>query len=225
MVADVGCGPAATSVLLAREVGPTGRVIGVERDPSALAAAHRLVASAGVDNVELREGLATDTGLEPASVDVAMMRHVLAHNGPQEQQIVDHLSACVRPGGVVYLLDVDFTAGRVLGGSVAYAALNDAYIELHRRRGNDLQPGLRLGELLAAAGLEVLHFAGSYQVVQPPTGIRPPAWAARASLLNEGLVSQQDLDRWEAEFIHSDSAENRPTVFLPSFAGIGRRTS
>lgn len=33
--------------------------------------------------------------------------------------------------------------------------LNDAYVEFHRSRGNDPQVGLRLDELLAAAGLQV----------------------------------------------------------------------
>ena len=36
IVADVGCGPAAISVVLAREVGPSGRVIAVERDEADL---------------------------------------------------------------------------------------------------------------------------------------------------------------------------------------------
>ena len=38
-VVDVGCGPAAVSVVLARAVEPLGRVVGVERDETALAAA------------------------------------------------------------------------------------------------------------------------------------------------------------------------------------------
>jgi len=46
-VADVGCGPAAVSVVMAAVVGPSGRVIGVERDESALAAARQVVEQAG----------------------------------------------------------------------------------------------------------------------------------------------------------------------------------
>jgi 2-polyprenyl-3-methyl-5-hydroxy-6-metoxy-1,4-benzoquinol methylase len=71
----------------------------VEPDESARAAARRLIADSGAGNVELREGTGTDTGLAPGSVDVALMRHVLAHNGGQEQAIVDHLASLVRPGG------------------------------------------------------------------------------------------------------------------------------
>jgi precorrin-6B methylase 2 len=87
------------SVCMARVVGPTGRVIGVEPDEAALVAARQLVRQAGVSNVELRHGSGTDTGVAPGTVDVAVMRNVLAHTGQGEQQIVNHLAALVRPGG------------------------------------------------------------------------------------------------------------------------------
>jgi ubiquinone/menaquinone biosynthesis C-methylase UbiE len=38
-VADVGCGPAAKSIEIARMVGPSGQVIGVDSDEQALALA------------------------------------------------------------------------------------------------------------------------------------------------------------------------------------------
>jgi len=113
-VADVGCGPAVISVELARRVGPGGHVVAVERDESAIAAAREVIRQSGVDNVNLHSGEAAATGIATGSVDVVMMRHVLAHNGGREQAIVDHLVTLVRPGGAVYLADVDVTAIRML---------------------------------------------------------------------------------------------------------------
>lgn len=222
-VADVGCGPAAVSVVLARAVGPTGRVIGVERDEASLLTARRLVADSGVTNIELRGGDATNTGLEPASVDVVMCRHVLAHNGPTEQRIVDHLTDICRPGGVVYLMDVDATAIRALDIDPELDDLNARYAEFHRRRGNDLQTGLRLGKLVAAAGLQVLAFQGSYSIIQAPPGLRPPPWAARDAMLQDGVVTADDIARWEAAFERVDAADTRPTIFAPQFVALGRK--
>ncbi len=221
IVADVGCGPAATSVVLASVVGPTGRVIGVERDEQALAAGRRLVASAGVSNVELRSGDAADTGLANGSVDVVVMRHVLAHNGPDEQRIVDHVARLVRPGGGVFLVDVDATAIRTLDADPDLDDLNEKYLELHRRRGNDLQTGLRLGRLLERAGMTVVAHEGTYEVMSPPPGMRPPSWAAREAMLAEGIASPEDVRRWESAFGRMDVAQPRPTMFLPQFAAIG----
>lgn len=222
-VADVGCGPAAMSVELAGLVGPTGSVIGVEREDTALAAAHHVVADSGHVNVELRQGTATATGIEAGSVDVAMMRHVLAHNGGDEQRIVDHLATLVRPGGSVYLVDVDLTAVRVLDADPDLADLTEVYAAFHAARGNDPRIGLRLGQLLARAGLEVVDFTGSYNILDMPPGIRPPLWAARDAMMAQGAATQADVDRWGAAFDRVDAATERPTLFAPTFLGIGRR--
>jgi SAM-dependent methyltransferase len=222
-VADVGCGPAAVAVLVAGVIGPQGRVIGVEPDESARAAARRLIAGSGAGNVELLEGTGTATGIAPGSVDVALLRHVLAHNGHQEQAIVDHLASLVRPGGAVYLVDADGTALRVLGIDPDLADLAERYAELHRRRGNDLQAGLRLRELLESAGLEVEVHEGRYLIAAVPPGLRPPAWAARGVLLAERLATDDDVRRWGAAFERMDASPTRPTTFAPFFVGIGRR--
>lgn len=222
-IADVGCGPAAMSVELANLVGPTGRVIGVEREDTALAAARQLVAESGVGNVELRQGTATATGVEEGSVDVVMMRHVLAHNGGDEQRIVDHLASLVRPGGSVYLVDVDLTGMRMLDTDPGLDDLVDRYAAFHAARGNDPLVGLRLGQLLTSAGLEVVDFTGSYTIIEVPPGIRPPLWAARDAMLADGVATQDDVDRWGAAFDRVDTADVRPTLFAPSFIAVGRK--
>ena len=221
-VADVGCGPAATSVQLARAVAPGGRVVGVERDESALQAARAVLATAGVD-VELRQGEATATGLEPGSVDVAVMRHVLAHNGGAEAEIVGHLADLVRPGGSVYLVDVDLTAIRQVDGDPELDDQVDRYVEFQRRRGNDVAVGLRLRHLLEGAGLEPLAYEGRYAIVRPPPGMRPPSWAAREAMVAEGVATADDVQRWAAAYERTDAQPVRPTVFAPTFLAVGRK--
>ena len=222
-VVDVGCGPAATSVELAKAVAPGGHVVGVERDPQARAAAEQVLAAAGLDSVEVVAGEATATGVEPGSVDVAVLRHVLAHNGGQEQAIVDHLASLVRPGGSVYLVDVDLTAIRVVGGDEDLSDLLEKYAEFHRRLGNDPTVGLRLRSLLETAGLETLRYDGRYTIVEVPPGLRPPAWAARDAMVESGVVTRADVDRWGAALQRGDAAPSRGTMFAPTFLAIGRR--
>ncbi|MGB8963870.1 MAG: methyltransferase domain-containing protein [Pseudonocardiaceae bacterium] len=221
-IADIGCGPGAMSVRLAGEVGREGRVWAVDADPQALTLAAALAAEAGVANVETVLGAADATGLPPASVDVAMLRHVLAHNGGREQAIVDHLAGLVRPGGCVYLVDIDYTATRIRPVDDDVADLHDRYRELHRRRGNDLSVGLRLAELLRAAGLDIVDFSGRYKILELPPGVRGPAWAAREALAQTGLAEPADIERWAAAFERADGRAARPTLFAAGFIGIGR---
>jgi precorrin-6B methylase 2 len=224
VVADVGCGPAAMSVELAAQVGPTGRMIGIERDEHALATARSLVEQSGVTNVEVRAGTAAETGIEPGSVDMAMTRHVLAHNGGHEQSIVDHLATLPRAGGTVYLVDVDLTALRIVDADPELDDLSEKYARFHAMRGNDPRIGLRLSHLLRAAGLEVASFTGSYAIIDAPPGMRPPAWAARDAMLAEGAATIEDFERWNAAFARSDAAATRPLIFAPNFVAFGRKT-
>ncbi len=221
-IADVGCGPGAVSVLLAEAVGSEGRVWAVDADPQALRVAAALAARGGLSRVETVVGDAAATGLPAASLDVAMLRHVLAHNGGREQAIVDHLAGLVRPGGCVYLVDIDGTAMRIRPADQDLEDLNDRYGELHRRRSNDISVGLRLEELLRAASLDLVDFSGQYMIVKPQPGMRGPAWAAREALVEAGLAEPADVQRWSEAFERADGRHDRPTMFAPLFIGIGR---
>lgn len=221
-VADVGCGPGAVAVLLGDAVGSEGRVWAVDADAQALQRATALAAHAGLSNVETVLGDAAATGLPHGSLDAVMVRHVLAHNGGREQAIVDHLASLVRPGGCVYLVDVNVTGSHVRPVDQDIQELTDRYRELHRRRGNDLSVGLRLAELLRAAGLEVLDFQGRYTIAELAPGLRGPAWAAREALVEAGLADSADIERWAAAFERADGRRDRPTLFAAVFMGLGR---
>ncbi|UUU36513.1 methyltransferase domain-containing protein [Streptomyces sp. CA-210063] len=222
-IADVGCGPGALSVRLADIVGPDGVVWAVDRDADALAVASALAERSGVP-VHTDTGTADATGLAEATFDVVMLRHVLAHNGGREQAIVDHLAALARPdGGAVYLVDIDASGFRLRGAPAAYDELDARYRELHRRRGNDLTVGTRLDELLTAAGLEVIAYEGHIDVMTPPPGMRGPAWAARDALLAEGLITPDDIARWDEAFKQAEQNRSGLRFFGNTYVAIGRR--
>lgn len=221
-VADVGCGPGAVTCVLAGLVGPGGHVFAVDKDPAAVQAAVDAAERAGVTNVTVRVGDAYDTGLEPASVDVVMVRHVLAHNGGREDAIVGHAATLVRPGGAVHLADIDMSAFRFRPRVDAIDELSDRYAAWHAARGNDLSIGLRLDELLAGAGLEVTRYEGGYEIADAPPGVRSPAWAARAALVADGLADEADLARWGAAFEEIERTAAKRTLFASLFWATGR---
>jgi predicted O-methyltransferase YrrM len=222
VVADVGCGPGAVSVVMARLVGPAGRVIAVDREAATVEAASQAGAAAGASNLSVQEGDADDTGIAPGSVDVVMIR-VLAHNGGREEAIVRHPATLVRPGGSVYLADVEMTALRMRPSDADIEDQSDRYRQWHDKRGNDVSVGLRLGELLVAAGLEVQRHEGRYLIATSPPGFRPPSWAACDALVADGLACPADLDRWPGAFARLDMRQTRPTMFVPLFMASGQK--
>jgi ubiquinone/menaquinone biosynthesis C-methylase UbiE len=63
-VVDVGCGPGDVTGLLARMVGPSGFVTGIDMDPAMLRVAARDAAASGVGNVSFREAILPDVPVD-----------------------------------------------------------------------------------------------------------------------------------------------------------------
>jgi SAM-dependent methyltransferase len=221
-VADVGCGPGAMLPALAAAVGPQGRVTALDADPEAVATATALVAAAGLGNVAVQQGRAEATGLGAGSLEVVMLRHVLAHNGGAEDAIVAHLATLVRPGGCLYLVDADLTAIRVVpeADHPDLVELQERYLAFRAARDDDNAAGLRLAGRLVGAGLELVEFRGRYVIRVLSSRLRSPGWAAREAMVAAGMATTADLRRWDRAF---EATARRPaTFFAPMFTAIGR---
>ncbi|HXV94711.1 MAG TPA: methyltransferase domain-containing protein, partial [Pseudonocardia sp.] len=154
--------------------------------------------------------------------DVVMCRHVLAHNGGRERAIVAHLASLARPGGALYLVDVDAAGLWTRPGDPDLADLQERYLQWHRRRGNDLSVGRMLGLLLEEVGATVEVFRTGGPVSRVPAGLRPPPWAARDALRDAGLADDADVARWDAAFRRTDARWPRPWAAMPVCVAVGR---
>jgi SAM-dependent methyltransferase len=221
-VADVGCGPGALLRLLADEVGEAGSAIGVDGAAEAVEAARAEVAHLPQASVHL--GDAAATGLPTGALDVVMCRHVLAHNGGREAEIVGHLAELARPGGTVYLVDVDHSMLWMSPSDPDVEDLHGRYLEYQTGRGNDLQVGRSLGPLLAGAGLAVEVFRVTGPIIRAPAGVRSPGWAARGDLIAAGLATDADVARWDAAFRRMDALAERPWGAMPIVLALGRKS-
>ncbi|MDP9116612.1 MAG: methyltransferase domain-containing protein [Actinomycetota bacterium] len=222
-VADIGCGPGAMTALLAEESGPTGCVVAVDNDPEAVTLARAAMKAAGHAHVDIRVGEADSTGLSEGNFDVVMLRHVLAHNGGREQSIVNHVASLARPGGTVYLVDVDLTMTRMVPTDSDLDDLFERYTQFHRHKGNDPQIGLKLTQLAEAAGLELVTYQGRVDPVTAQPGLRPPPWAARHAMLAAGIATDADLERGQAAFSRFDLHPARPLLFPSIFTALAVR--
>jgi SAM-dependent methyltransferase len=221
-VADVGCGPGAILIELARLVGPHGSAVGVERDAEARAVASELLAAEGVGYAVVIEGDAGATGLDPASFDTVMVRQVLMHNGGSEAAIVAHLATLLRPGGHLYLIEADMPAFRFDPDDPDLADLWARWLTLMRRRGNDPSIGVRLASLARGAGLGVVLRDARWYCQPREAGVRPAAWAAREALVADGLATPTDIARWDAAFDRLDALPGEKVYFVPQFRAVAR---
>ena len=112
VVADVGAGSGYYTVLLAREVGPTGRVVATDLQPGMLDILRGKVARERLSNVEVKQGRADDPVLPPASFDLILMVDVY-HELSSPQVFVRKLKEALKPGGRLVLIEFRLEDPRV----------------------------------------------------------------------------------------------------------------
>lgn len=100
--------------------------------------------------------------------------------------------------------------------------LNPREVARHRVMAESARTAPQLAGWLRDAGLEVLEFRGRSQIVPAPPGLRPPAWTSRQAMLDAGVVTTADLDRWDRAIADLDASPDRPTFFMPLFTALGR---
>lgn len=104
VVADVGAGKGEWTVDLARRVGTTGRVYSTEIDAESLKDIEQAVGRAGLENVTLIEGVATDTNLPEQCCNAILLRRVYHHmTNPHEMD--RSMFESLRPGGLILVIE------------------------------------------------------------------------------------------------------------------------
>ena len=99
-VAVMGCGRGAEVVPLARGVGERGRVLAVDLSPSMVEGCRKVVAQAGLGNVEVRLGDAQEPDLDGSPFDIVASSLVLFFL-PDPATAVRAWLTLLRPGGRV----------------------------------------------------------------------------------------------------------------------------
>jgi ubiquinone/menaquinone biosynthesis C-methylase UbiE len=164
-VLEVGSGPGASLVALARAAGPTGHVIGLDLAPRMhRAAARRIDASGLAGRVSLVVGDGAHLPLRAGSIDAAFTSFTLElFDTPELPVVIDELRRVLRPGGRLVVVSLLSTAPP--------APMERAYLLAHRLMPTlaDCRP-IPIAPLVAAGGLEVLELRRS-DLVGIPVGV------------------------------------------------------
>ena len=104
-VVDVGSGGGIDSLIAARMVGPSGKVIGVDMTPAMLDTARTSAAAAGLSNVEFREAFGEALPVEDGWADVVISNGVL-NLMPDKDAALREMARVLRPGGRLQVGDI-----------------------------------------------------------------------------------------------------------------------
>ena len=212
---DIGCGGGDVSFELARLVGPTGKVLGVDIDKEELEIAQREAEAHNLGNVSFEVSNITEWQRN-IKFDLAYARFVLTHlQDPTEA--LSKLFQALHPGGAVVVEDIDCTGHFSYPASPAFNRYIELYSEVVYRVGADPNIGPRLPSLLMDAKFENVQInvvqpaglQGEVKIIHPLT-----MDYIRAPVLAYGLATEQEIDKIVEE-LYDFARDPRTLLSLP----------
>jgi arsenite methyltransferase len=113
-VLDLGSGAGLDAIIASWATGPTGRVIGVDLNPSMCIKAQAHAADTGTA-LECREGKMEDIPLSDSSVDVVISNGVI-NLSFHKRRVVEEVFRVLKPGGRISITDI--VSGKQLSQSI-----------------------------------------------------------------------------------------------------------
>lgn len=104
-VLDVGCGAGFDTLIAARQVGPSGRVISVDMTSAMLEKAQAGARAAELANIDFREGYAEALPVDDSSVDVVISNGVI-NLCPDKMAAMQEIYRVLEPGGRIQIGDI-----------------------------------------------------------------------------------------------------------------------
>lgn len=165
-VLDLGSGAGFDAFLAWKQVGPTGRVIGVDMTDDMLLRARENAEKLGASNVEFRKGHIEELPVEDASVDFVISNCVI-NLSPDKPQVFREIARVLKPGGKFAVSDIVLLAElpdnirqdvSAYVGCISGAELLHDYLRVALDAGlknlsiPEIQHGSKLVEVLAPEG-------------------------------------------------------------------------
>lgn len=188
VVLDLGSGGGIDVLLSARQVGPTGKVYGLDMTDEMLELARGNQRQAGVENVEFLKGHIEQIPLPDQSVDVILSNCVINLSGDKDS-VLREAFRVLKPGGRIAVSDI------VVRGDMPQEI----------RRSAELWSGCVAGALDESDYIERLQRAGFEHVTVSPTRIYGEA-DVRQLLIGQVKENQEALvhqvaDKFMSAFI------------------------
>ena len=227
-VLEVGCGAGDVSFLLARMVGPSGAVVGVDRSEDAVAMANARAQAMGLAQVSFSQGELEDISLDQP-VDAAVGRFVLMYSS-EPSIALRRVATNVRAGGIVAFQEMNVAEAK----SFPYVDLFEQSMRwiietLDREKVKNLmglglyrtfvEAGLPPPQMIMGARVEGSSDSLGYQIVAQVVKSLLPVME-KLGIANEKEVQIETL----AQRLRDEVLSRGAVIVLPPLVGAWTRT-
>jgi SAM-dependent methyltransferase len=179
-VVDLGCGGGFDCFLASKEVGKSGKVIGVDMTPEMISKARENAEKTGADNIEFRLGEIEHLPVADNSADIIMSNCVI-NLSPDKLRVYRDAYRALKPGGRLAISDIVATAPvpdevrknlalltACVGGAATIeetehmlkeAGFQDIKIKPNEKSGDFIRkwiPGKRIEDFIVSASIEAV---------------------------------------------------------------------
>jgi ubiquinone/menaquinone biosynthesis C-methylase UbiE len=199
-VLDVGAGTGADAIEVARAVGPTGRVVGVDKSAEMVAEAQGRAVEAGL-RVEFAVGDAHSLDFPDGSFDRVRSERMLVHV-PDPAAAVREMVRVTKAGGLVVLSDID-------GGTIFFNSANTSLADALARRLTDGLAngwmGRRQQRYLVEAGLVDVKVVPNV-ILNTVAFLRIVCGGLLSAMIADGTTTTDAVDAFWAELEQGERA-------------------
>ena len=217
-VLDIGSGVGDVAMLAARLVGPSGEVLGVERDARSIAKARTRADEAGLRNVTFTQSDVSEISSD-RQFDAAVGRYILMYV-PDSAAVLRSLSRLVRSEGVLAFQDATWVPALALSAQLPlWSACACLIVEAFRHSGADPEMGMALYRVFREAGLPAPRMHLDVLLETSPAAVREILDIFRSlqpQIARSGLNAAPlgDLDTLPARLQAELAASNGPATWL-----------
>jgi arsenite methyltransferase len=104
-VVDIGCGAGIDTFIAAKQVGSTGKVIGVDMTEAMLTRARKANQEIGFDQVEFKTGFMEELPISDGWADVIISNGVF-NLSPDKERVLQEMVRVLKPGGRLQIADI-----------------------------------------------------------------------------------------------------------------------
>jgi len=202
-VLDVGSGPGTDTLPLGQLVGPTGQVVGVDRDDPMIAEANHRASEAGVGAwVEHRLADASSLPFVNDTFDVCHAERLFMHL-PNPEDVFAEMVRVTKPGGWLAVIDADWASG----------SMDTAEIDVERRLSRFVAEvhtnpygGRRLYRFFKQHNMTDISIDVEAEVVTNLAAVRYIAVLDEREemAVRAGVITRDELERFRADLEETD---------------------